>query len=124
MNTISKILIGIALIITIASNFATYYGILTAVKGVQNSEENGIASLAWGMDFAYSWSFISLIGCCLLTAGIVSAVLSRKCNCLSSLALSIIFYFSARHDKKNKNGKINERKTNFLRKLQYLQKAA
>ena len=78
MNLVSKALIVVGLIITVASNLTTYYGIRKAVYGMQNSATEGIGSVAWGMSTAYSFSFISLVGCLLLVVGLVLSVIKRN----------------------------------------------
>ncbi len=78
MNVISKILIGVGLLITVAGNLATYYGVRTAVNGIRDAESSGIASVAWGMSSAYTYSLVSLIGCFLLIVGIALAALRRR----------------------------------------------
>ena len=74
MNLVSKVLIVVGLLITVAGNVATYYGVRTAVYGMQHSAEEGIGSIAWGMSSAYSFSFVSLIGCLLLVVGLALSV--------------------------------------------------
>ncbi|MBC8029889.1 MAG: hypothetical protein H7Z16_07245 [Pyrinomonadaceae bacterium] len=78
MNIISKILIAIGLFITVAGNFATYYGIRTAVNGMIDSAASGIGTIAWGMDSAYFYSVVSLVGCFILIVGLALAALSKK----------------------------------------------
>jgi len=78
MRILAKILIVIGLLITVASNFATYYGIRTAVNGMIDSAANGIGAVAWGMDSAYFYSTVSLGGCFLLIVGLALAALSKK----------------------------------------------
>ena len=78
MRIISRILIILGLLITIAGNFATYYGIRTAVNGMLDSASNGIGIVAWGMDSAYFYSLVSLVGCFLLVIGLSLAALTRK----------------------------------------------
>lgn len=78
MNLISKVLIVVGLLITVASNLKTYYGIRTAVYGMQNSATEGIGSVAWGMSSAYSFSFIGLIGCFLLVVGLALSLVARS----------------------------------------------
>ena len=73
MRVISRVLIVVGLLITVASNLATFYGLFTAVNGMRTAETNGIASVAWGMTSAYSWSFASLFGCFLLVVGLILA---------------------------------------------------
>lgn len=78
MNLISKVLIVVGLLITVAGNVATYYGVRTAVYGMQHSATEGIGSIAWGMSSAYSFSFISLVGCFLLVVGLALSVMRRS----------------------------------------------
>ena len=78
MNLFSKVLIIVGLLITVAGNVATYYGVRTAVYGMQHAASEGIASIAWGMSSAYSFSFVSLVGCFLLVVGLALSVLKRS----------------------------------------------
>lgn len=78
MNMISKILTGVGLLITVGGNLATYYGIRTAVRGIEDSESSGIGAVAYGMSTAYSYSFVSLIGCILLIVGLALAALKGR----------------------------------------------
>ena len=73
MRVVSRVLIVVGLLITIAGNLATFYGVRAAVRGMMNAESAGIASVAWGMTSAYSWSAVSLLGCFLLIVGLVLA---------------------------------------------------
>jgi hypothetical protein len=75
MKAISWILIGIGFFITALSNLATFYGLRAAVNGMENSAENGIGIVAWGMSFSYTSSFIGLFGCFILFTGMIFAVL-------------------------------------------------
>lgn len=79
MNVTSKILIGVGLLVTLAGNLATYYGVRTAVAGMQVTDgAGGIADVAWGMSSASSFSLVSLLGCFLLIIGIALAALGRR----------------------------------------------
>lgn len=78
MGIIAKILIIIGLLITIGSNFATYYGIRTAVNGMLDSAQSGIGVVAWGMDSAYFYSVVSLVGCFILVVGLGLGALTKK----------------------------------------------
>ena len=70
---ISRILIVLGLLITAWSNLATVYGLNTSINGMQNSAENGIGLVAWGMSSAYFWSLVSLVGCFVLIVGLALA---------------------------------------------------
>lgn len=61
-----------------ASNFATYYGIRTAVNGMLDSANGGIGTVAWGMDSAYFFSVVSLVGCFILIVGLALAAVAKK----------------------------------------------
>jgi hypothetical protein len=78
MDIISKGLIGVGLLITVAGNLTTYYGVRTAVNGMLNAEANGIGAVASGMSSAHTYSFVSLIGCLLLVIGLALAALRRR----------------------------------------------
>ena len=78
MNLISKGLIVVGLLINVAGNLATYYGVRKAVYGMQNSATEGIGSVAWGMSTAYSFSFVSLVGCFLLIVGLALSLIKRS----------------------------------------------
>jgi len=78
VRMISRVLIVVGLLITVAGNLATFNGVHTAVNGMMNSAENGIASVATGMSSAYSWSLISLFGCFILIVGLVLAALKSS----------------------------------------------
>lgn len=78
MNLISKVLIVVGLLINVAGNLATYYGVRKAVSGMQNSATEGIGSVAWGMSTAYSFSFVSLVGCLLLVVGLALSLIKRS----------------------------------------------
>jgi hypothetical protein len=78
MSLISKVLIFVGLLVTVAGNVATYFGFRKAVYGMQNSAAEGIGSVAWGMSSAYSFSFISLVGCFLLVVGLALSVIKRS----------------------------------------------
>lgn len=78
MNVIARILIILGLLITIGGNFATYYGIRTAVNGMVDSATNGIGTVAWGMDSAYFYSVVGLVGCFTLIAGLALSALTKK----------------------------------------------
>ena len=78
MRIISRIFIALGLLITVVGNFATYYGIRTAVNGMVDSAENGIGIIAWGMDSAYFYSVVSLVGCFLLIIGLALGALAKK----------------------------------------------
>lgn len=70
---ISRVLIVVGLLITVGGNLVTFNGVRNAVNGMMSAESNGIASVAWGMSSAYSWSLISLVGCFILVVGLVLA---------------------------------------------------
>jgi hypothetical protein len=78
VRAISRILIVVGLLINVAGNLATYNGVHTAINGMMNSAENGIASVATGMSSAYSWSLISLVGCFILIVGLLLAAFKPK----------------------------------------------
>ena len=79
MNIISKILIGVGLLITVVGNLATYNAVRTAVNGMQViNGAGGIADVTWGMSSAHSYSLVSLVGCFLLIIGIALAALGRR----------------------------------------------
>ena len=78
MRVISRILIAFGLLTTSAANFATYYGIRAAVNGMLDSASTGIGTVAWGMDSAYFYSVVSLLGCFLLIIGLTLAALTSK----------------------------------------------
>lgn len=77
MNLISKVLIVVGLLITVAANVATYYGVRKAVYGTHDSTAEGLASVAWAISSAYSFSLISLVGCLLLVVGVALSMLRR-----------------------------------------------
>ncbi|MET0622810.1 MAG: hypothetical protein ABW250_07520 [Pyrinomonadaceae bacterium] len=77
MNLISKALMVVGLLITVASNVATYYGVRTAVYGTHDSTAEGLASIAWALSSAYSFSLISLVGCFLVLVGLALSMLRR-----------------------------------------------
>ncbi len=78
MGIISKLVIILGLLVTVTSNLATYYGIRTAVNGMLDSANGGIGIVAWGMDSAYFFSVVSLVGCFILLVGLVLAALAKK----------------------------------------------
>lgn len=78
MRIVSRILIVFGLLITVAANFATYYGIRTAVNGMLDSGATGIGTVAWGMDSAYFYSLIGLLGCFVLIIGLTLAAFTTK----------------------------------------------
>ena len=78
MNLISKVLTVVGLLLTVAGNVATYYGVSTAVYGIRHSETEGIASVAWGMSSAYTFSFVGLVGCFLLVVGLALSFLRKS----------------------------------------------
>lgn len=78
MNVLSKILIGIGLLITVPGNLATFYGLYTSVNGMKAAESNGIGQVVSGMSFAYSCSVVSIIGCFILIVGIVLAAFNSS----------------------------------------------
>jgi len=78
VGIISKIVIVLGLLVVLASNFATYYGIRTAVNGMLDSANGGIGIVAWGMDSAYFFSVVSLVGCFILIVGLILAALAKK----------------------------------------------
>jgi hypothetical protein len=78
MNMISKILIGIGLLTTVAGNLATRYGLNFFLKAMEESAEKGIARVAEGVDMAFTYNTVSLIGCFVLVVGLVLAALSRR----------------------------------------------
>jgi hypothetical protein len=78
MQVISRGLIVVGLLIIVAGNLATYYGIHTAVNAMRDTAESGIGDVAWGMSSAYFYSFVSLFGCLLLVVGLVLTALRRK----------------------------------------------
>ncbi len=78
MNIISKILTGIGLFIVTAGNLATYYAIRVATNGMLTAESSGIGEVAWGMSSAHSYSLASIVGCFILSAGLVLAALSKN----------------------------------------------
>jgi ABC-type transport system involved in multi-copper enzyme maturation permease subunit len=73
---ISRILIVIGLLIAVVSNLATFYGIRTAISGMMNAESAGIASVARGMNYASYGSVVGLLGCFVLTVGLLLAAVS------------------------------------------------
>jgi hypothetical protein len=75
MRVASRVLIVLGLVINIAGSLATFYGVRTAVRGMMNAESSGIASVAWGMTSASSWSAVSLLGCFILIVGLILAAL-------------------------------------------------
>jgi hypothetical protein len=78
MNLISKGLIVVGLLITVAANVTTYYRVRTAVYGTHESTAEGLASIAWAMSSAYSFSLVSLVGCFLLVVGLALSVLKAS----------------------------------------------
>ena len=70
MGAMSKILTVIGLLVTVAGNLMTFYGVRTAVNGMMNSETNGIGDVASGMTTAHSYSLIGLVGCFILIVGL------------------------------------------------------
>jgi len=78
MNVVSKILIGIGLLTTVAGSLATRYGLNFFLKAMEESAEQGIARIAEEVDMAFTANAVSLIGCFLLIVGLALAALSRK----------------------------------------------
>jgi hypothetical protein len=75
MRVASRVLIVVGLVINIAGSLATFYGVRTAVRGMMSAESAGIASVAWGMTSAYSWSAVGLLGCFILIVGLILAAI-------------------------------------------------
>lgn len=78
MRVISRIVIVVGLLISIAGNIATYYSARTAVNGMLADLSNGIAPVSWGLTSTYAWCFVSLFGCLLLLVGLVLAAVARS----------------------------------------------
>jgi hypothetical protein len=77
MNLISKGLIVVGLLITVAANVTTFYRVRTAVYGTHDSTAEGLASVAWAISSAYSFSLISLVGCFFMVVGLALSTFRR-----------------------------------------------
>ena len=78
MGLISKLLTVVGLLVTVAGNLMTFYGVRTAVNAITNSETHGIGDIASGMTTANSYSLISLIGCFILVVGLALSATTKK----------------------------------------------
>lgn len=78
MNMISKILIGIGLLTTVAGSLATRYGLNFFMRAMEESAEKGIGRVAEGVDMAFTYNTVSLVGCFLLIVGLALAALGRR----------------------------------------------
>jgi hypothetical protein len=77
MKTISKILIGIGLLMIVGSSVFARYALITFFTGLKNSEAKGIADADWGVEAAVDSSVVSLVGCLIFFVGISVAALAR-----------------------------------------------
>lgn len=73
---ISRILIVLGLLVNVACNLATFYGIRTAISGMMNAESAGIAGVARGMSYASYGCVVGLLGCFILIVGLILAAIS------------------------------------------------
>ena len=76
MKVVALIFIAIGFAITALSNLAVFYGLRTAMLGMQDSAASGIGEVAWGMNLSYICSFISLFGCFILFVGVIFSIIS------------------------------------------------
>ena len=77
MNTISKILIAIGLLVTVMGSLATRYSLNAYLRSMEGSAEGGIGAAASAFSMAFTYNTVSIVGCLLLISGVILASLRR-----------------------------------------------
>ena len=77
MNTISKILIVIGLLLTVIGSLATRYSLNAYLRSMEGAAEGGIGEAASAFNMAFTYNTVSLVGCLLLISGVILASLRR-----------------------------------------------
>ena len=78
MKMIPRVLIIIGLLTTVAGNLATRYGLNFFLKAMEESAERGMGRVAEGINMAFTYNAVSLVGCLLIIVGLAWAALSTK----------------------------------------------
>ena len=76
LKVFSKILIILGFFITLIASLIAFYGVFSAVHGIQNSAESGIGIIVTGMGRAYFWDFVDLFGLAVLAFGLLLALIA------------------------------------------------
>lgn len=77
MNTISKILIAVGLLVTLMGSLATRYSLNAYLRGMERSAEEGIGTAVSAFQMAFTYNTVSIVGCLLLVSGVILASLRR-----------------------------------------------
>jgi len=78
MKMVSKILLAVGLLLTVVGSLATRYSLNAYLRGMQRSAENGIGEAVAAFNMAFTYSTVSILGCLLLTSGVILAALTRR----------------------------------------------
>jgi hypothetical protein len=78
VNTISKILIAVGLLVTVTGSLATRYSLNAYLRGMQRSAEEGIGGAVSAFNMAFTSNTVSIAGCLLLVGGVILASLRRE----------------------------------------------
>jgi hypothetical protein len=78
MGIISKLLVMAGALITVIGNIVAFYASSVAVHGVENAANEDIANVAWGLNAAYFWNFVALVGCVILIFGFIFSIFGTR----------------------------------------------
>lgn len=76
LKIFAKLLIVLGLFMTLLASLIGFYGLFSAVRGIENADSTGIGVIAEGMSRAYFWGFVDLFGLAILVFGLLLALVA------------------------------------------------